>query len=218
MTRALSVLALFTALTLGAQEGASLKLPAPETTGGATLLEALWGRKTDRALAAPALALTEASRLLWAAQGENRPGHRTVPSAHAKYMIDMVLITAGSATLPAGCYRYAPAGHQLINLGAGTPATLLGPIKGMQGWIAGAPNVFVVIGTPSRLGGDPESARSLTYYEGGAAAQDLLLQASALGLGAGTAVGIDLAAVAQAIKLPVGSLAMTVLPVGHLKK
>ena len=73
-------------------------------------------------------------------------------------------------------------------------------------------------GTPSRLGGDPETAKALAFYEGGAAAQDLLLQASALGLGAGTAVGIDLAAVAQAIKLPVGSLAMTVLPVGHLKK
>jgi len=40
---------------------------------------------------------------------------------------------------------------------------------------------------------------------------------SALGLGAGTAAGIDLEGVALILNLPKGILAMTLLPVGHAK-
>jgi SagB-type dehydrogenase family enzyme len=209
-----SVVALLITLTLGAEDGAKLKLPAPDTAGGATLLTALWGRKTVRTLAGPALTLPEASRLLWAAQGENRPGKRAVPSARGKYPLELYLTTSGSATLPAGLYHYLPSEHQVVRSGDGGPAALLGKIKGMQSWISNAPEVFVVAGDTSRLGGG-EYGLSYTFYEGGAAAQDLLLQATALGLGAGTAAGVDLAAVAQALKLPAGNRVLVLLPVGH---
>lgn len=212
------LLAIFTTLAMGAQEGAPLKLPTPEAKGGATLLEAFWGRRSERLVTGPALSLTEAGRLLWAAQGENRPGKRIAPSSHAKYALELYLLTAGSDTLPAGVYHYLPTVNQLAQAGMGTPQSLLKPIKGMQPWIANAPCVFVVAGDASRLGNTREYALSYTFYEGGAAAQNLLLQAAALGLGAGTAAGIDLVAVAQALKLPAGTQALSVLPVGRLKK
>jgi len=208
-------LALCAALLLGAQEPAPLKLPAVPTEG-ASLASALKGRATVRALGGPAPTLAQASQLLWAAQGENRPGHRVVPSAHAKYPLELFLVTSGAPDLPAGLYHYLPAGHALTRLGDGTPGTLLGAVKGMQPWIKDAPAVFVVGGDPTRIGPDAP-ALNLTYYEGGAAAQGLLLQASALGLGAGTAAGINLEAVAQVLKLPKGVLALIVLPVGHGK-
>jgi nitroreductase len=76
--------------------------------------------------------------------------------------------------------------------------------------------VFVVGGVPTRI--DPTGKNpSLTFYEGGAAAQSLLLQAVALGLDAGTAAGINMEAVAQAMKLPSGTQSMMVLPVGREK-
>jgi len=218
MSASTCLLALFTTLALGAQEGAPLKLPVPERTGGATLREALWARHSERLLAGPALSLTEAGQLLWAAQGENRPGKRTAPSSHGKFALDVYLLTAGSDTLAAGLYRYLPAGTQLARIGDGTPLSLLKPIKGMQPWIADAPGVFVIAGDPSRLGNTREYATNYTFYEGGAAAQNLLLEAAALGLGAGTAAGIDLGAVGQALKLPAGSQALIALPVGHPKK
>jgi nitroreductase len=74
----------------------------------------------------------------------------------------------------------------------------------------------MVAGVPTRI--DPTGKdTSLTFYEGGAAAQCLLLQAVALGLDAGTAAGLDLVAVAQALKLPAGTQIQTVLPVGREK-
>jgi SagB-type dehydrogenase family enzyme len=208
-------LALCTALLLGAQDPTPLKLPMTSANGG-TLHAALQGRATVRALTGPALTLAEAGQLLWAAQGENRPGKRVVPSAHAKYPLELYLVTSGSADLAQGLYHYLPAGHQLTRMTDGTPQTLLGAVKGMQAWIKEAPAVFVMAGDPSRIG-EGAPALNLTYYEGGAAAQGLLLQASALGFGAGTAAGVDMEAVARTLKLPKGTQILTLLLVGHAK-
>jgi SagB-type dehydrogenase family enzyme len=134
------------------------------------------------------------------------------------YPLELYLATEGSDTLPAGVYHYQSAGHQLTKVGDGGPRALLGRLKGMQPWIAAAPAVVLVAGVPARLeGGDKTKALPLTYYEGGAAAQCLLLQASALGLAAGTAAGVDLEAVAKAAKLPGGTQVLTLLPVGREK-
>jgi SagB-type dehydrogenase family enzyme len=183
---------------------------------GPSLHAALQGRATVRTLLGPAPSLAEAGQLLWAAQGENRPGKRVVPSAHAKYPLELYLITAGSADLAAGVYHYRASVHQLTCEADGTPRTLLGTIKGMQAWIKDAPAVFVVAGDASRIG-EGAPALNLTYYEAGAAAQGLLLQASALGLGAGTAAGVDLEAVTLSLKLPKGTRTLMLLPVGHAK-
>jgi SagB-type dehydrogenase family enzyme len=200
-------------LCLASQEA----LPPP-ASGGMPLTEALAARKTVRSLGGPGLTLAEAGQLLWAAQGENRPERRTVPSAHAKYPLELYLITQGSPTLPAGEYHYQPGGHKLLRLAEAGPEDLFGRLRGMQPWISAAPAVFVVAGVPTRLdpSGRPQ-ALNLTYYEGGAAAQDLLLQAAALGLGAGTASGLDMEALGQALKLPRGTVIMSVLPVGREK-
>jgi SagB-type dehydrogenase family enzyme len=215
MYRFHSTLALCSALLLGAQAPAPLKLPLA-TAKGASLHAALQGRATVRNLTGPALSLAEAGQLLWAAQGENRPGKRVVPSAHAKYPLELYLITAGSADLAAGTYHYRAAGHTLTRLADGTPGTLLGTIKGMQPWVKEAPAVFVVAGDASRIG-EGAPALNLTYYEAGAAAQGLLLQATALGLGAGTAAGVDLEAVTRSLGLPRGTQTLMLLPVGHAK-
>jgi len=202
---------------LVAQPTLPLDLP-PAATGGATLADALMARKTIRTLGGPGLTLAEAAQLLWAAQGENRPGRRTVPSAHSRYPLELFLITAGSPSLAAGLYHYQSAGHRLTRLADGSPSSLLGRLPGMQSWISAAPAVFVVAGVPARI--DPSgkgNALPFTYYEGGAAAQCLLLQAAALGLDAGTAAGLDMAALARALKLPADNQILSVLPVGREK-
>ncbi|WP_306600085.1 SagB/ThcOx family dehydrogenase [Geothrix sp. 21YS21S-2] len=208
-------LALCAALLAGAQE--PLSLPAVPAEGP-SLASALKGRATVRLLVGPAPALAEAGQLLWAAQGENRPGRRTVPSAKAKYPLELYILTADGPGIKAGFYHYLPGGHRLARLGDAAPE-VLGRIKGMQPWIKDAPAVFVVAGDPTRLeksGTGP--ALAFTYYEAGSAAQALLLQATALGLGAGTAAGVDLAAVGAELKLPAGIQTLMLLPVGHPKR
>ncbi len=208
-------LAQLATMLLCAQDPQPLKLP-PALTGGATLSEALAGRKTIRTLGGPGLTLAEAGQLLWAAQGENRPGKRTVPSAHARYPLEVYLITSGSASLPGGLYHYEPTGHLLKRLSDGAPQATLGKVKRMQPWIASSPAVFIMAGVPTRIDPTGKDA-SLTFYEGGAAAQCLLLQAVALGLDAGTAAGLDMDALSQALKLPADNRILIVLPVGREK-
>lgn len=75
----------------------------------------------------------------------------------------------------------------------------------------------MVAGDPARI--EPGArGQAFTWYEGGAAAQSLLLQASALGLGAGTAAGVDLVAVGRSLDLAPGVQVMTLLPVGRAGK
>ncbi len=197
--------------------GATLALPAP-AAGPATLDGALKARRTLRELTGPALTLGEAAQLLWSAQGENRPGRRTVPSAHARYPLGLYLITEGSPTLAAGTYRYRPEVHALRKAGDKGVAGLLGPVQGMQPWITQAPSVFVVTGRPLKIfRRETAPTMDYTFWECGAASQALLLQAAALGLGAGTASGVDLGAVGAALGLPPEEKALVLLPVGRSK-
>lgn len=193
-------------------------LPAP-AAGTVPLDATLRARRTTRSLAGPALSLQEAAQLLWSAQGENRPGRRTVPSAHARYPLGLYLVTEGSATLPAGTYRYLPKEHALKASGAKGVAGLIGSIQRMQPWIVKAPSLFVVTGTPLKISSRDAVARmDYTFWEAGAASQALLLQAAALGLGSGVASGVDLDSVGKALKPPPQEKVLVLLPVGRIQQ
>lgn len=197
--------------------GGLLALPPP-AAGTVPLDAALRERRTTRALAGPALSLVEASQLAWSAQGENRPGRRTVPSAHASYPLGLYLVTEGSPTLGAGTYRYQPGAHGFRSSGPKGVAALLGPIRAMQPWIVKAPAVFVVTGRPLKISSrEPAPRMDYTFWEAGAASQALLLQAAALGLGAGVASGVDLASVGAALGLGPEEKVLVLLPVGRMK-
>lgn len=194
-----------------------LKLPKPEVLP-VTLAEAMNSRKTDRKVGLPALSLPEASLLAWAAQGENRPGRRTVPAIYAKYALDLYLITAGSDSLPAGVYQYQSAGHQLLKVADGGPWQVLGKIKGMFSFVTDAPGVFVVAGDVGRV----ESVsfgkgQVYTFFEAGAACQNLALQAAAMKLGVAisTPYSVDMDAVAKAMNMAKGVRPLALMPIGH---
>src|SRR3989304_8317739 len=59
----------------------------------------------------------EVSNLLWACQGENRPGFRVVPSAGATYPLDLFVVSYDGIMgfLPAFS-RYVPSGHKLATI------------------------------------------------------------------------------------------------------
>lgn len=204
---------------MGLQLLAQAPLKLPEATPSEMPLgQALKLRRTERGLAGPALALPELARLLWAAQGENRPGKRTVPSANARYPLELYLIHGGSPTLAVGTYLYLPKEHALRKVGDKGPSGLLGPIKGMQTWLAESPEVFFFVGVPGRMAGkDPQKQEAYTFWEAGAATQALLLQATALNLGSGVASGVDLEAIKAALALPAEQKPIVLVPVGKAK-
>jgi len=85
-----------------------------------------------------------------------------------------------------------------------------------QRWIADAPALVVIAAQPARTAAR-YGARAEAYVamEAGAAAQNLLLQAAALGLG-GTLVGaFDDAAVRRSLALAETEQPLAIVPVGH---
>jgi len=194
-----------------------VQLPAP-AMGSFPLDKALKERMSVRDLGGPALSVEAISQLLWSAQGENRPGKRTVPSARAKYPLELYVVVAKGKALAEGVYRYSPKDHSILKVKDGGPEAVLGPIKGMQPWIPKAPAVFIFSGVASRMGGGSPASDLYTFWESGAAAQALLLQVAAAGLGATVASGVDLEAVRAAAGLAEDERVSVIVPVGRTGK
>jgi nitroreductase len=97
-SRAQALILLIASLTAAAQQ--PLQLPAPQTTGGKPLMQALAERRTTRAFRDEALSPQTLSDLLWAAFGVNRPRDvkpglgRTAPSAMNKQEVELYVVLA----------------------------------------------------------------------------------------------------------------------------
>ncbi len=91
------------ALAVPAQSMAEMlvELPAPQKTGGLSMLESLAKRHVERRFDSRPLPMQEVSNILWAACGVNRDdGRLTVPTAMNYQRIGVY------AVLPDGVYRY----------------------------------------------------------------------------------------------------------------
>jgi len=189
-----------------------IALPASVTKGTMSLEEALSRRRSVRSYQSKPLTEQQLGQLCWAAQGITDPatGHRTAPSAIAKYPLTVYVFTSD------GLYSYEPKGHKLILHQAGDQRARLAEAARGQRGIQQAPVDFVFTGDPSVFGDRFTGlANEFVYLETGHAAQNLALEATALGLGTVTMGGIDPAAVAKVLDLPAGRLVMYVMPVGY---
>jgi SagB-type dehydrogenase family enzyme len=164
-------------------------LPAPRIDSDVSLEWTLQHRESTRTFAPDeALSLEQASQLLWAAQGVTRAdGKRTAPSAGALYPLEITLVAGRVSGLDPGVYRYQPSEHDLVRHREGALIPDLARSALDQMWIADAPAVFVVSGVHERTTGK-YGERGVRYVqiEAGHAAQNLVLQATALHLGATT--------------------------------
>lgn len=180
---AAGVVAAGCAIKTGVQEE-PIDLPSPDVEGQVALEVTLANRRSVRRYTSAVLSRREVGQLLWAAQGVTRDwGARTAPSAGALYPLEVYVVTAE------GLYHYIPHGHRMT----------LTPQVGLREklWAAGlkqdcirqAPAVFVVAAVYERTSVKyGERAARYVYLEAGHAAENLLLQAVALGLG-GVPVG-----------------------------
>jgi SagB-type dehydrogenase family enzyme len=151
-----------------------------------SLEKALSGRRSVRSYSGRSLSLQEVSQLLWAAQGKtDRRGLRTAPSAGALYPLEVYLAVAEVSGLSAGVYRYLPEEHVLSRVSDGHRSEDLRRAALNQQAIAEAAVVVVMAAVYERTMGK-YGDRGIRYaaIEVGHAAQNLLLQAEALGLGA----------------------------------
>jgi SagB-type dehydrogenase family enzyme len=199
-----------------------VKLPVPKT-GTFALDNALKERQSTRALTGPALSLEMLSQLLWSAQGENRPGtgRRTVPSASARYPLELYVVVSKSEQLDEGVYKYSFKEHTITKIQNSSPESFFGAVNPVAPWILKAPAVFIISGVSSRMRDydkNPNARELYTFWESGAAAQSLSLQVAALGLGATVVLGTDLPAVKKAVGMSEDERVSVIIPVGRIAK
>ncbi len=85
---------LFAATPVWAVE--DIKLPAPDTTGGKPLMEAISQRKSTREFSAKEVDDKDLSNILYAAWGISHDGKRTIPTAQNKQDLNVYVIKAGA--------------------------------------------------------------------------------------------------------------------------
>lgn len=97
---------------MNAQPLETIKLPAPQKTGGMSLMEALNNRQSQRSYSSKELTQQQMSNMLWAAYGINREnGYRTAPSARTAHEFDIYVIKND------GWYVYDAEQHALLKMG-----------------------------------------------------------------------------------------------------
>ena len=196
--------------------GPLIDLPEPRRDGDLPVEQALAIRRSVREYADTPLSLAALSQLAWSAQGiTDSAGHRTSPSAGALYPLELYVVAGDVPGLEAGIYRYVPEGHRLMRHAGGDARDAVARAALMQGWIADAPAILVIAGVAERSAGKyRDRAPRYIHIEVGHAAQNVYLQAEALGLGTCMVGGFNDSQLTRVLALPAAAEPLALLPVG----
>jgi SagB-type dehydrogenase family enzyme len=161
-----------------------IQLPEPRYDGDVSVEHALRMRRSVRSYKDEPLDLSEISQILWSAQGITSPRRfRTAPSAGALYPLELYVIAGNVKNLSPAIYKYLPRKHVLIKIVAGDLRSELSRAALHQSSIKKAPAVLLFCAVFERTTGK-YGRRGIRYVhmEVGHAAQNVCLQAIALGL------------------------------------
>lgn len=195
-----------------------MKLPEPRDRSDISLEDAISKRRSVRAYKSGPLTLNEAAQLLWAAQGiTGKDGFRAAPSGGATYPLETYLAVGDIVGLDPGLYRYDPQSHSLSLVNQGELRPELSAASLEQPCVRDAAIVIVLTAlyerTTERYG---ERGKMYVHMDVGHAAENVLLQATALGLGSVPVGAFRTRTTAQLLGLPENEVPLYLLPVGRL--
>jgi SagB-type dehydrogenase family enzyme len=189
----------------------AIALPEPRTTSSASLEAVLRSRRSIRVFHDEALSRDEIGQLLWAAQGitDEGSGHRASPSAGALYPLEAYAVG------PEGVFHHLPRGHRIERVLQGDLRAALARAALGQSAIELASVSVVLTGVVARTSAKyGDRAERFVHIEAGHAAQNILLQATALGLGAVPIGGFDDEDVRALLALPIDEQPLYIIAVG----
>ncbi|MDD8019572.1 MAG: SagB/ThcOx family dehydrogenase [Acidobacteriota bacterium] len=165
-------------------ENMVIKLPAPAKDSSFSVERAINERMSIRSYKDTPLTLKEVSQLLWASQGIVASGRRASPSAGATYPLEIFIAAGKVEGLKPGLYRYRNKEHSLELIKEGDLRKSLSNAALGQEMIFKAPATIVVAAvfgrTRARYGA---RAERYVHMEAGHVGENIMLQATALGLG-----------------------------------
>jgi SagB-type dehydrogenase family enzyme len=194
-----------------------IELPRPVLDGAVSLEHALATRRSVRRYASGPLTLAEAGQLLWAAQGVTHgDDRRTAPSAGGLHPLTAYLAAERIGGLAPGVYVYLAPQHRLREVVRGSVLPELAAAAWGQDWIAGAAAALVLCAVYDRtMEHYGERGRRYAVMEAGHAAENALLQATALGLRSVVVGAFEDAALTRLLELDPGESPLCLLPVGR---
>jgi len=178
-----------------------IELPNPDTLGKVPLETCLAKRRSIRHYKNQALDDAVISQLAWSAQGitDPVPKRRTAPSAGATFPTELYLVTQD------GVYHYLPVPHALEMILSGDVREALTKACMGQGFVRQAPlSVIIGMNYQRTTGNYGDRGKRFVILEAGHIAQNLHLQAVALGLDSVPVGAYNDTAVAKAVALPEG--------------
>ncbi len=194
-----------------------IHLPEPRHDSGIALEAALRQRRSIRGFSDTALTLVELAQLLWAAQGVTHgDGFRTAPSAGALYPLEVYVAAGRIQDLDGAVYKYHAHAHQLTRVIQEDLRPALAAAALEQSCINHGAAVLMFSAVVERTTGK-YGQRGIRYVhmEAGHAAQNVFLQATALGIGAVVVGAFDDARVQRLVAMAEGEHALYLMPVGR---
>ncbi|QWF78756.1 nitroreductase family protein [Amycolatopsis sp. CA-230715] len=181
------------------------------------LADLLARRRSCREFAATPLGSDALTGVLWAAQGSTGDGHRTGPSAHARYPLSVC------AAVPGGIHWYETETGALVPGAPGDHrAAVARTSLADEAWLGTAPALLVLSGSLAAARAafaeqPPAGVRGERYLwlEAGHASQNVYLWATENGLGAVLVAGFDDERLRALPVVPDGADPLAILAVGH---
>jgi len=192
----------------------TINLPNPQLQSKVSIEETILWRRSEREFQERELSMEQISQILWAAQGitDTIFGFRSAPSAGALYPLSIYILKRD------GVFQYIPDGHKLRELSSEDKRPTLVRASLGQSFIREAP-LNIIIAANFKITQAKYGARAFRYVcmEIGHVAENIHLQAVALGLSS-VAVGAfwdDV--VRKNLDLPENQDPLYIIPVGYLE-
>lgn len=190
-----------------------ITLPPPDTKGKIPLETTILKRRSIRSFTDQVLNLEQIGQLLWSAQGiTDKRGYRAAPSAGALYPLE-IYVAKGD-----GLFHYIPEGHKLRKL---SDKDLRRPLQSaalFQSWVGEAAVDIIICAVYERVTSRYGKRGSrYTDIEVGHTAQNIHLQAVALGLGSVPIGAFSDDGVAKVLSLPEDEVPLYIIPIGYKK-
>lgn len=215
MFQKITSLALLLCLTCGTAMAAKMiDLPKPKLSGAMSLEESIQKRRSAHEFQTLEISNEQLSQILWAAQGitDTSFGFRAAPSAGALFPLKIYIAKKD------GVFRYIPDGHKLLELSKQDVRPSLHRASLNQDAVRDASVDLIITAnftiTQARFG---ERAFRYVCMEIGHVAENIHLQAAALGLGSVPIGSFWDDVVKKTLDIPDSEDPLYIIPVGHPK-
>jgi SagB-type dehydrogenase family enzyme len=193
-----------------------IQLPSPVIKGKISLEEAILKRRSQRNFLRKDLTWEQISQLLWAAQGITAKkgdfSFRAAPSAGALYPMEIYLVTKD------GLFHYSVPEHALERIVKVDLRNSLAEAALGQSSVSQAPVNIIICALYARITSKyGERGRRYTLIEAGHIAQNIHLEAVALGLGSVPIGAFIDAKVKKVLSLAKDEEPLYIIPVGYTK-